>query len=100
MSQLKGIVARLRSFFRPASAEHRAEEEFAFHVDMEAERLKTQGHSADDARRLALATFGGVERYRQEMREGRRANWLHDLRDDLRYGARTLIRQKGLASIA
>jgi macrolide transport system ATP-binding/permease protein len=67
---------------------------------MEAARLQREGHAVDEARRLALATFGGVERYRQEMREGRRANWFHDLRDDLRYGIRMLLRQKGLTTIA
>ena len=100
MSRLKGVFARLRSFFRPGSADHRTEEEFAFHVDMEAARLEHEGHPVEEARRLALATFGGVDRYRQEMREGRRANWFHDLRDDLRYGARMLLRQKGLTTIA
>jgi predicted permease len=100
MSRLKGLAARLRSFVRPRSADHRVDEEFAFHVDMEVARLQGEGYHADEARRLALATFGGVERYRQEMREGRRANWFHDLRDDLRYGTRMLLRQKGLTTVA
>ena len=34
------------------------------------------------------------------MREGRRANWFHDLRDDVRYGTRMLLRQKGLTTVA
>jgi predicted permease len=100
MSRFKGFAARLRSFLRPASAERRAREEFEFHVEMETRRLEREGTPAEEARRLALATFGGVERYQQEMREGRRANWFHDLRDDLRYGTRMLLRQKGLTVIA
>ena len=35
-----------------------------------------------------------------EMTALKRANWLHDLRDDLRYGTRMLARQKGLTAIA
>ena len=100
MSRLKGVAARLRALVQPGASERRADEEFAFHVDMEAARLVMEGVPGDRARQEALARFGGFERYRQEMREGRRANWFHDLRDDLRYGTRSLIRQKGLTSIA
>jgi predicted permease len=100
MSRWKGFAARVRSFIRPSASDLRMEEEFAFHVEMETARLTSEGVDPERARRLALATFGGVERYRQEMREGRRANWFHDLRDDLRYGTRMLLRQKGLTTIA
>ena len=100
MSRLKGFAARVRSFFRPRASDQRMEEEFAFHVEMEAARARAEGMEPGRARQQALARFGGVERYRQEMREGRRANWFHDLRDDLRYGTRMLLRQKGLTTIA
>ena len=100
MSRLKGFAARVRSFLRPRASDQRMEEEFAFHVAMEAARARAGGMAPERAEQQALARFGGVERYRQEMREGRRANWFHDLRDDLRYGTRMLLRQKGLTTIA
>ncbi|HZI26917.1 MAG TPA: ABC transporter permease [Gemmatimonadaceae bacterium] len=100
MSHTKGFLARLRGFFSPRAADRRMEEEFAFHVEMEAARLRAEGTPPELAQQQALARFGGVERYRQEMREGRRANWFHDLRDDLRYGTRMLVRQRGLTIIA
>jgi predicted permease len=100
MSRLKGLVARLRAFAFPSSAERRMEEEFAFHVEMEANRLEDEGVPPDDARRQALARFGGTTRYREEMRDGRRTGWLHDVRADLRYGARMLSKNPGLTFVA
>jgi predicted permease len=100
MSRLKGFVARVRALLQPRAAAARMDEEFAFHVEMEAERLRAQGVPDEHARRQALARFGGLERYRQEMREGRRANWLVDLQQDIRYGARMLLKQRGVTIIA
>lgn len=100
MSRVKGLAARLRSLLRRESAERRMEEEFAFHVEMEAARLRTQGVPPDEALRMARAHFGGFDRYREEMREGRLAHWLQDLRGDLRYGARMLWKQKLLTVVA
>ncbi|HEX6315862.1 MAG TPA: permease prefix domain 1-containing protein, partial [Gemmatimonadaceae bacterium] len=100
MSRVKGAIARIRAFLRPAAATQRMDEEFAFHLEMETNRLAGQGIAPEEARRQALARFGGVEQYRQEMREGRRANWLVDLHSDVRYGIRMLVRQRGVTTIA
>lgn len=100
MSHLKGLCARIRSFIDPASAERRMEEEFAFHVEMETVRLAAQGVPAEEAKRRALARFGGRDRYREEMREGRLAHWAHDLRGDLRYGVRMLWKHRGMTAVA
>ena len=100
MSRLKGILARLRAVTRPSSADARMEEEFAFHVDMHAQRLRAEGVPPDEAERRARAMFGGVQQYREEMREGRRARWFDDTRADVRYGARSLWKSKGLTLVA
>ena len=100
MSRLKGTLARLRARAFPGSAERRMEEEFAFHVEMQAKRLETEGLPPDEARRQALARFGGATQYREEMRDGRRARWFHDVRADLRYGSRMLWKNKGLTFVA
>jgi predicted permease len=93
-------MARIGDLFRPRAAEDRAAEEFKFHVEMETARLRGEGVPPDEARRQALSCFGGVERYRQEMRDGRGTTWLSDLRGDLRYGARMLRKHKGLTFVA
>ena len=58
--------ARLGLLFRHRDAESRMDEEMRFHVDMEAQRLmKAHALPAAEARRRALASFGGVEKYKE-----------------------------------
>src|SRR6185503_8587534 len=97
MPRFRGVIARLRSALRPASDERRMDEEFAFHVELETDRLRAQGYSAAEARRRALMTFGGLDRYREEMRDTRGMRWLHDIVADLRYAVRITRRRPGLA---
>lgn len=97
MNRLKGLAARLFAILRPGAAERRMREEFEFHVAMETGRLIADGRSPADARREALAAFGGVARYEEEMRDGRGARWFHDGVADLRYALRMLRRSPGLA---
>jgi predicted permease len=73
-------------------------EEFRFHVQMEVARLIAEGVSPDEARRRVLIAFGGMERYREEMRDGRGARWLADLGADIRYALRSMRRSPGFAT--
>ena len=76
------------------------EEEFRFHLEMEAAQREREGASKEEARRLALATFGGVERHKEAMRDSRGARWLGDLRQDIHFAVRTLARRPGFAIMA
>ena len=77
MSWLEGSRALLRLLFGRRTAESRANEEFRFHLDMETDRLVREARlSRDDARRRALAAFGGVQNHRESMRDGRGLAWL------------------------
>jgi len=97
MSILKGLKARVRSIRDARGAESRMEEEFLFHVDMETERLVAEGLSPDEARRRALISFGGMERQREAMRDGRGRRWFDDFVADFRYAIRTTRRSPGFA---
>lgn len=93
MRLIDGLRARLRLLFAPHAAESRMEEELRFHVEMEAERLeREEGLDAREARRRALVSFGGRDKYREEMREGRGLAWLSGVRLDLKLGARMLLK--------
>jgi predicted permease len=83
--------------FRPRRDDEMSEE-MRFHVDMEAAELERMGMSPAEARRRALANFGGVRRYTEEGREMRML-WLDDLRRDVRYAARSLRRTPGYAIV-
>lgn len=45
------------------------DDELRFHFDARTKALRARGHSADDARRLALEEFGDVETTRRGLRE-------------------------------
>ncbi|HEY7395360.1 MAG TPA: permease prefix domain 1-containing protein, partial [Gemmatimonadaceae bacterium] len=70
-------------------------DEMQFHVEMEAEELQRMGVPADEAKRRALASFGGMRRYAEEANDARRGNWREDLRRDVRYSLRSLARTPG-----
>ncbi|HEY2853301.1 MAG TPA: ABC transporter permease [Gemmatimonadaceae bacterium] len=95
MSLLKGFLARARSLFAARTSEARMEEEFEFHLAMEAERLVASGLSAREARRRALVAFGGLDRHREEMRDGRGGRLVGDFAGDVRYALRVMRRSPG-----
>jgi hypothetical protein len=52
------------------------------------------GLSPDEARRRALIELGGVEQVKEQVRESRTGAWLDDLRQDVRYGFRSLMQSR------
>ncbi len=49
-----------------------------FHIEMEAAELERAGMSVEEARRRALATFGGLQRYKEEGLESRGGTRIED----------------------
>src|SRR3970040_381636 len=69
--------AHLRLLFARRAAESRMNDEFRFHIEMETDQLmRANGLAADEARRQALAAFGGVEKHKEALRDGRGLAWL------------------------
>ena len=100
MSFLHAARSRLRLLFARREAESRMDEEFGFHVDMEAERLvRDEGLTPQEARRRAVIAFGLAERYKDEMRDGRGFAWLGGLALDLKLGGRMLVKYPGLTVV-
>jgi predicted permease len=100
MSWLKAAAARFGALVARRSAEERMHEEFLFHLEMETEKNVRAGMAPEEARRQAQIAFGGVERHKEAMRDGRGARWLEDLARDLRYALRTLLRAPAFALTA
>src|ERR671918_725270 len=100
MSWLEGSRARLRLLFDRRAAESRMTKEIGFHLDMETERMvREQGLDAVEARRRALVAFGGVERHKEELRDGRGRAWLDAFSLDLKLGGRMLVKYPGLTIV-
>ena len=87
------MVSRYLAYFRGLGARRRidgeAEEELAFHLEQEIAANVARGLPRAEARRVALATLGGVPQTREAVRDVR-ATWVDALWRDVRHGARSL----------
>ena len=97
MKWLDSARARLRLLFARRAAESRMNAEFRFHLEMETDRLvRAKGLASDEARRQALAAFGGVEKHKEALRDGRGLAWLSGMSLDVKLGGRMLRKYPGL----
>src|SRR5438045_3069276 len=100
MELFNGLRARLRALLHPAAADDELSHEIRFHIELETEKNLRLGMRPDDARRVAVAHFGGVQRVREEHRDVRRLQWIEDFASDARFAFRSLRRTPALAGAA
>jgi putative ABC transport system permease protein len=100
MAMLNKLRLRLRALFFNSKMEDDLEEEVRFHLEREIEENIARGMSPEEARYAALRRFGGVERVKEESRDERGIRFLDEMRQDLHYGARMLVKQPGFTLIA
>ena len=91
---------RIRNLFIRERLDADTEREIAFHVEMRAAQLVEGGATPREARRRALAEFGGRIQTREACRDSRGLPLLETLAQDLRYGARMIRRSPGSAAVA
>jgi len=94
------FILRLRALVRHGRTESELDEEFRFHMEMEALKARANGLSEEEAQRRARVQFGGVEQAREECRDARGLTFLENLARDLRFGARVLRKTPGFTAIA
>jgi predicted permease len=96
----RSVWARYARILRP-NPDGDVEDEIAFHLEMRAKEIAATGIPLDEARREAQRRFGDMARVQAECRRMERARSrsaqrlasLRDLRGDLMFVARTLVRQ-------
>jgi len=97
----------LRDLFR-RDPRSESDAELDFHLEMRARDYMRQGMDEREAWAAARARLGDVDSLRREMgdlavrrsRSEHRREWLSDLRQDLRYGLRTLLRAPAFAGMS
>jgi putative ABC transport system permease protein len=94
------IRSRLRALFRRESVLRDIEEELRIHVEMETEINIKRGMAPDEARAVALKSFGALGRNTERCYDIRGGGWLETFWQDLRYGARMLFKQSGFTAVA
>ena len=92
MASWHSIVVRVRRALLRQEAEAEMNEEMLFHLEMETRRNLDGGMDPQEARRVALLTFGGVEKHKDEMRDGTGLAWIGQLAGDVRLALRGLRR--------
>src|SRR5262245_39918926 len=97
---LRKLFHRLRNHLKIAKVEREMDAEMRFHLEMETEKYIRKGMSEEAARLAAQRSFGGIERTKEAYRDVVRLRWLEEVWQDLRYGARMLLKKPGFTSIA
>jgi hypothetical protein len=100
MRRLRLLRHRVRSILRPASVQEELDQELQFHLEQLKEESLAAGIDVTEAERAARRAFGSVDLTRERCRDTRRVGLIDDLRRDLRYGARLLLRAPGFTATA
>ncbi len=100
MSAFRTFLSRLRGFVGGSRRDRELQTEIESHLAEAVEDNVRQGMTPAEARRAALARFGGVTQTIEAHRAQRRFTFFSTLGQDLRYAVRTLVRAPGFAIVA
>jgi predicted permease len=97
VSQLR---LRLFSLLRRGRYEREMEEEMRFHLEMQIEQNLSSGMAAEEAPYAARRQFGNQTWLKEASREMWSLNSIETLIQDLRYGARILLKKPAFSAVA
>jgi putative ABC transport system permease protein len=100
MTWLRILALRWQSLFLKRRLEQELDEELRSHLEMLIEENLRKGMSSEEARYAARRSLGGVEQMKEVYREQRGLPVIETLIQDLRYGLRMLLKNRGFTAVA
>jgi putative ABC transport system permease protein len=100
MDRLRGLMAQWRAVVKGRSADRDLDDEIRSHIEMETAKNLAAGMAPDEARRRAVAVFGGRDAAMEAHRDVRGGRWVSDMVSDSRFALRTLRHNPVLTAAA
>jgi predicted permease len=100
MPLLPHLVNLWRNLFCKDQVEEDLTQEVQAYLDLVIEMKIKEGLKPEDARRAAVIEMGGVEQVKERVREVRMGQTLETIWQDLRYGIRMLVKNRGFTCAA
>ncbi len=98
MAAARKLWFRLRSLRSQGRLESELDAELRLHLELEAEKNVRVGMSPAEAERAARISLGGVDQIKEELRDASGASVLEGLRQDVRYGLRSIRQNPAFAA--
>src|SRR5947207_322074 len=93
-------MKRMLNWFRRRKLETDLDRELSYHLDRRVSDLIHSGIPEPEARRRAASEFGGGTQVREEVRDIWLTRWLRDFVYDLRFTARSFLRNPSFTATA
>src|SRR5437899_10379856 len=100
MRWIQKLSLRLRAALQRPRVEREMEAELAEHLESETAELIARGVPPGEARQRARATMGRMNAIREECRDARGTAGWEQLKQDVAFGARLLVKNRTFSAIA
>jgi predicted permease len=100
MRQLRAWALRCRNLLRKRNLERDFQDELESNLQMEIDQCVRSGMTPEEARRHVLMKFGSLDSVKEAWRDRGGVPFIETVVKDIRYGLRSLLQNKGWASVA